>query len=272
MFFFLLRPFLSKEILCIIFINTFVMQIIYLLRYTKISFIKSLLFINNKFVQVIYKKPLLFFYENILKNIPGIGDLLLLFCNIFFKLYTKIGTYAIIINCIVFFIVPNILLSFLILINVFFSLQIIPIYFIILFLFIRIMTTIYFILCDFCLQNKAEQEIYLIVKKTKDNKYIYDLNRETVKNPTQEKLNLYSSRHFLFTKTYSFLQSTLDYKNNIIKPWLEPLLLSVFLTSNLKVICKLFEINTGNFIFIAFFLFIFIKEKYNIYYETSCSM
>lgn len=256
--------FKSFSISIIFFFITFILQIIYLLRYN----LKNFMLIYIKFKENFYDQPITSFFNNNIKKIPGIGDFLIYFCKLFFKLYKSLGKYSIRISVFIFFIIPNIILIILIFLRIFFSYNIAANAFIFIILLIRLIKTVFFVLCDFCLQNRIALEKYLIITKVSEKTYSYKFNNRPIINKTQETLNLYTSRHILFEETHSFMQSTVDYKNNIIKPWLNPIMLSTLLTSNLKVIFVYFTQSFNLCFFIILFLVILAIEKFNIYKEN----
>lgn len=252
------------SIFIIFFCITFILQIIYLLRYN----LKNFMLIYIKIKENFYDQPITSFFNNNIKKIPGIGDFLLYFCKLFFKLYKSLGKYSIRISVLIFFIIPNIIFIILIFLRIFFSYNISANVFIFIILLIRIIKIVFFVLCDFCLQNRFALEKYLIITKVNEKTYSYNFNNRPIKNKTQETLNLYTSRHILFEETYSFLQSTIDYKNKMIKSWLNPIMLSTLLTSNLKVIFVYFTQSFNLYFFIIPFLFILALEKFNNYKEN----
>lgn len=252
------------KIFIIFFCLTLILQCFYLLRYS--SHIFKQMYITCKYK--LYEQPIDIFYDNIFKNIPGIGDVLMFLCKIFSKLYKILGYYAIIISGVIFFILPNIILILLIFFRIFSVYKISAIAFILYILFIRIIRVIYSILCDFSLHNRHLLEQYLKITKIKERTYSYDFNEKKIANKTQETLNLYVSRYRLFEETYSYMQSTVDYKNKIIKPWLNPLMLSTLLTSNLKFVFMFFLQSFNIYLFIIIFILILVIEKYNIYKEN----
>lgn len=268
LFFFIFRLFFCTNhiILLVIFIITLIIQVIYLVRHSKLSIITKIVKTYKNITDNIYTKPLTYFYENIIKNMPGIGQFLLKACHFFCKFYKFIGFYAIRISCWLFFLLPNIILLVLIFLKVFLSINITAFFFVSSIIYLRICKIIFFILCDFSLVNKKSYEESLIITKQNERTYIYQF-RETENVRTAEKLKSYINRHLLFKETYSFMQSTLDYKTRYITPWINSLFLSILLISNLKIICNFLAYNPSLIMLLLFIIIIIIKEYNNIKYE-----
>lgn len=251
------------KIFIIFFCITFILQCIYLIRYSSNVFKQMYI----KGIYIIYEQPINAFYENIFKNIPGVGDFLMFLCKFFSKWYTFLGYYAIIFTSIIFFILPHVIFISLVFLRIFFMYKISTFAFIFLILFIRIIKVIFVVLCDFCLHNKDILDGYLKVTAMGNRTYSYDFKDNNIVDKTQETLNLYVSRHILFEETHSYMQSTINYKNKIIKPWLNPLMLSILFTSNLKIISMLFAQYFNLYVFVIIFVSTLTLEKYNIYKE-----
>jgi hypothetical protein len=273
-FFWVLYPFIIffikiYTVLYFLFIVTFIVQVFYLMRFSDYSFIKICLKFYKYLLENFYNIPLNTFYNKIIKNIPGIGTLLLFICNIFSILYSKVGFYRIRIFSTIFFILPNVILGIIIFLRVFINWNISMYIIILLIIFVRLAKSIYFVLSDFCLQNKRDLDKYLIISQVAPKQYAFIFNTNTVniKKRTKENLEFYTARYVLFKEMYSLLQSTLDYKNDFIRPWLNPLFLSILFSSNLKILCSLYNYNLNIYILILSFFIVFSIEHFNIYQQ-----
>lgn len=192
---------------------------------------------------------------------PYIGDTLMFFCSKVITLYNFFGKNAISICCFLFLVFPKIMFIFLILINITFpaSLKYSIIFSLLL---MKITKSFYNLIIDFSLKNKAVLNTYLIIRHN-NNKVSYDFNDATVKNKTQEKLNLYVNRYRLFEETYSLCQSTLDYELKNIAPILNPTYLGFFICLNVNLLLSFF-FTLPYFFYLILFIIIYILEYKNI--------
>lgn len=264
---FLGREYYPTLLLQIILIITFLIQVCYLLRKNKSKFIKKCVLIYNDFFYYIYLKPLNIFFESFIKPMPYIGNVLMFFCLLVVKIYAFIGKHAISICCMLFFVFPQIMLLFLLTIKVLFQVHLN--YSIICTIVVLRFTKSFFnLILDFSLKNKLVLQKYLIIEKKNNNLY-YDFHKDTVKNKTQEKLNLYVYRFRLFEEVYNLTQSTVDYKIKNIAPTLNAVSLAFFMCLNLKLLLLfLFAININHYFYMILFMIICIVEYKNMSQDT----
>lgn len=248
----------SNMFLIIFFYLMFFFQVIYILRYSENKIFKYLKNLFEKIKKTFYLDPLNNLFEHVFKPLPYIGDILLFFCNGVVYFYKFLGFYSISLSCVLFFIIPNLLLSFIIFFNVFLHTKI-YIILILTILYSRFCQLLFFILLDFCALNKKTLKKYLIIREV-DSKILFDFTSNT-ENQTQEKLTLYAKRYMLFQETQRYLLSTTLYYEKYYKGFVSSLLFTIIFLCSIKFIFKDYIIY-DHIYFIIFFI-IFSKELNN---------
>lgn len=239
-------------------------QTSYLFRYVKFLKLDRLNQKLNQIINITYWKPLNTVYDS-LKNIKGSGDFLFLISKTFVHFCIFLGNKAIPLLCYTCYLIPKILILFMLTFTIFFT-KINTIYFYIfmslIFIFVRFINLFIYILNDFSLQNRKIIEPYLIIDKKKTT-IKYELNLLKVKNPTKEKLNLYVERYSTFSSTEIFTSSFNYYKTYIIDAKIMPYTFSIFFICLLKLLMISLQIKITNIYFLFLFLLVLILETFN---------
>jgi hypothetical protein len=257
-----LSIFLLKSIL----ILSLLLQICFLYRNSKVNLF---VFINkklNNFYHIFYWEPLKYFYNEIIEKIPHLGDKLYIIGHGFTKICIMLGKNAIIILGLFLYILPNIFIILGLLYNTFFiNPPISFIYFFIIpisFFILRIASFFLFLMDDFATKNMNVLNNLLII--TKLNKaYKYDFNYKVIKNPTQEKLILYSNRYEVFRDLHIFLSAFLFHKYNNLLKFVKPFAIATFFICSFNYCLLLFDFSVNSLIIFIIFVIIALKEHKN---------
>lgn len=243
-------------------------QILTLLRNMKLKLFKDLKEIFFKIFDIIYWKPLNSIYD-LVKATPGIGDLLYFTSKLFLKISAALGKNSTIIFSCFFYLIPNIIISYFC-VNIIFFTKEIPNYIFLLlplsFIILRLINLIMYILHDFAEQNKKALEPYLIITIIDKKTAKYELNLNTVKKISQEKLKLYAERYVTFSHTLIFIDLFLNYRDKVIKPLIRPFLMAIGFVFTLYLTCKLFFFPYTKFMLIICFFIVLILELFNTFY------
>lgn len=104
---------------------------------------------------------------------------------------------------------------------------------------------------------------YLIITITNKNLTKDELNKLSVKNPSEEKLKLYAARYSLFTSTENFTSYFIYYKKKI-NAKIMPYTFSLFFICLSKILVIILSYDIPDYYFLFLFVFIIIIENLNI--------
>lgn len=242
-----------------------IIQISYLGRFIKFLNIENIYQRINNIIDIIYWKPLNTIYDFV-KNIKGSGDFLYRISKLFVSFCIFLDNKAIPILCFSCYLIPKLLLLFMLTFTIFFY-KINTIYFFVImsfiFIFVRFISLFSFILNDFAVQNKKALKSFLIITTKRKNRIQYELNMLNVKNPSKEKLTLYAERYSVFNSTEIFISSFKYYKTYKIDSKILPYTFSLFFICLLKLLTVFFHIYVANYYFFIIFVSSVILEKSN---------
>jgi hypothetical protein len=252
----------NKFLIKILIYLSFFIQTMYILRF--FTFIKYIYELLYKVYVKLYWEPLNYFFETYIKNISGLGDFLFFFAKKFNSCCFFLGKFCFMYICVIFYVVPMIIILCYLLFNL---LNIIPLnfnYFLIItnIIIMRITTIFIFILNDFAIKNRQYLDTLLIITKV-DNFYKYDFNYKTIKKPTQEKLNLLSSRYETFRYVDVITTAYITFKKEKINKILEPFIIGIFYICTLQFcLYNIFNFQLNYLFFLLILCIILISEFY----------